>query len=71
MDAVKGDTGARAEMIQAMEKAEIASPRGKLRFSPSHNPIHDVYLREGVKRENRVIRVAAKDQSDPAEGCSM
>jgi branched-chain amino acid transport system substrate-binding protein len=71
MEAVKGDTGARAEMIRAMETAEIASPRGKLRFSPSHNPIHDVYLREVIKGENRVIRVAVKDQSDPAEGCSM
>ena len=71
MDAVKGDTAARAEMIHAMETAEIASPRGKLRFSKSHNPIHDIYLREVVNGENRVIRVAAKDQDDPAEGCSM
>jgi len=71
MNAVKGDTGARAEMIHAMENAEIDSPRGKLRFSKSHNPIHDVYLREVVKGENRVVRVAAKDQDDPAEGCSM
>jgi branched-chain amino acid transport system substrate-binding protein len=71
MDAVKGDTGARSEMIRAMETAEIASPRGKLRFSKSHNPIHDIYLREVVKGENRVVRVAAKDQDDPAEGCKM
>ena len=71
MNAVQGDTGARAEMIRAMENAEIDSPRGKLRFSKSHNPIHDVYLREVVKGENRVVRVAAKDQDDPAEGCSM
>ncbi|HEY5673357.1 MAG TPA: ABC transporter substrate-binding protein [Malonomonas sp.] len=71
MNAVKGDVGARAEMIRAMETAEIASPRGKLRFSKSHNPIHDVYLREVIKGENRVVRVAARDQDDPAEGCSM
>ena len=71
MTAVKGDTGARAEMIRAMETAEIDSPRGKLRFSKSHNPIHDIYLREVIKGENRVVRVAAKDQDDPAEGCSM
>jgi branched-chain amino acid transport system substrate-binding protein len=71
MSAVKGDTGARAEMIQAMAAAEIDSPRGKLRFSRSHNPIHDIYLREVIKGENRVIRVAAKDQDDPAEGCTM
>jgi branched-chain amino acid transport system substrate-binding protein len=71
MEAVKGDTGARAEMIRAMETAEIKSPRGKLRFSKAHNPIHDIYLREVVKGENRVIRVAVKDQDDPATGCSM
>lgn len=71
MNAVKGDTGARAEMIRAMETAEIDSPRGKLRFSKSHNPVHDVYLREVVNGENRVIRIAANDQDDPAEGCTM
>jgi branched-chain amino acid transport system substrate-binding protein len=71
MTAVKGDTGARAEMIRAMETAEIESPRGKLRFSKSHNPIHDIYLREVIKGENRVIRVAARDQDDPAAGCAM
>jgi branched-chain amino acid transport system substrate-binding protein len=71
MEAVKGDTGARAEMIRAMETAEINSPRGKLRFSKAHNPIHDIYLREVVKGENRIIRVAVKDQDDPATGCTM
>jgi branched-chain amino acid transport system substrate-binding protein len=71
MNAVKGDTGARAEMIRAMETAEIASPRGRLRFSKSHNPIHDIYLREVVMGKNQVVRVAAKDQDDPAKGCSM
>jgi len=71
MNAVKGDTGARAEMISAMETSEIDSPRGKLRFSKSHNPIHDIYLREVINGENRVVRVAAEDQDDPAEGCSM
>ncbi|ORJ59290.1 ABC transporter substrate-binding protein [Geothermobacter hydrogeniphilus] len=70
MNAVKGDTGARAEMIRAMESAEIDSPRGRLRFSQSHNPIHDIYLREVVNGENRVVRVAARDQDDPATGCS-
>jgi branched-chain amino acid transport system substrate-binding protein len=71
MDAVKGDTGARAEMIRAMETSVIDSPRGTMRFSASHNPIHDIYLREVVNGENRVIRVAAKDQDDPATGCKM
>ncbi len=71
MNAVKGDVGARSEMIRAMETAEIESPRGLLRFSKSHNPIHDVYLREVSGGENRVLRVAARAQDDPADGCSM
>ncbi|MCF6178818.1 MAG: ABC transporter substrate-binding protein [Geopsychrobacter sp.] len=71
MNAVQGDTGARAEMIRAMETSVIDSPRGKLSFSASHNPIHDIYLREVIKGENRVIRVAAKEQDDPATGCTM
>jgi branched-chain amino acid transport system substrate-binding protein len=58
-------------MIRAMENAEIDSPRGTLRFSKSHNPIHDIYLREVINGENKVVRVAVKGMSDPAEGCSM
>lgn len=71
MEAVQGDTGARAEMIAAMEGSTIDSPRGKFTFSKSHNPIQNIYLREVVNGENKVIRTVAEALEDPAEGCKI
>ena len=73
MNAVQGDTsvGARAEMIAAMESCTIDSPRGKFTFSKSHNPIQNIYLREVVNGENRVVRTVAEALEDPAEGCEI
>tara|TARA_R110002167_G_scaffold75536_4_gene210759 strand:+ start:1880 stop:3088 length:1209 start_codon:yes stop_codon:yes gene_type:complete len=73
MNAVQGDTsvGARAEMIAAMESSVIDSPRGKFTFSKSHNPIQNIYLREVVNGENRVVRTVAEALEDPAEGCEI
>ena len=63
--------GRRAELLSAMAKAKIDSPRGRLVFSSSHNPIQDIYLRKVVGRENRVIGVAHKALADPGRGCKM
>jgi branched-chain amino acid transport system substrate-binding protein len=71
MSGVKGDTGARKELIGAMEKAEIDSPRGKFTLSKAHNPVQDIYLRKVVGSENRYVSVAAKALADPATGCKM
>ena len=71
MDAVKGDLKARKELIAAMEKAELDSPRGKVTLTKAHNPIQDFYLRKVEKLENKVIGVAAKALADPARGCKM
>ncbi len=71
MEAVQGDTGARAEMITAMENATIDSPRGKFTFSKSHNPIQNIYLREVVNGENKVLRTVEQGLEDPAEGCKI
>jgi branched-chain amino acid transport system substrate-binding protein len=71
MNAVKGDLGARKEIIAAMEKTEIDSPRGKFRLSKAHNPIQDIYLRKVVGLENRYVSVAVKQLADPAIGCKM
>jgi branched-chain amino acid transport system substrate-binding protein len=71
LDAVKGDTGARKEMVAAMEKAEIDSPRGKFTLSKAHNPVQDMYLRKVVGLENKVTGVAVKALADPARGCKM
>ena len=71
MNAVGGDTGARSEILKAMETMEFQSPRGKWTFSPAHNPVQDFYLREVRNGENVVLGVAAKALADPATGCSM
>jgi len=71
MTAVKGDVGAKKEMIAAMAKATINSPRGSFTLSPSHNPVQDMYLREVKGGLNQVIGVAAKALADPGTGCKM
>lgn len=69
--AVKGDTGARNELIAAMEAAHIDSPRGGFTLSKAHNPIQNIYLRKVVGTENRVVAVAHKALADPARGCKL
>jgi branched-chain amino acid transport system substrate-binding protein len=71
MGAVEGDIGAKKELIASMEKAEIASPRGKFTFSKAHNPIQDIYLREAKAGENRLVATAEKAVNDPATGCKL
>jgi branched-chain amino acid transport system substrate-binding protein len=71
LDAVKGDTAKRKEMIAAMEKTRIDSPRGAWTLSKAHNPIQDIYLRKVIGRENRLVSVAHKALADPARGCKM
>ena len=71
VNAVKGDIKARKEMIAAMEKTEIDSPRGKFRLSKSHNPVQDMYLRKVEGLENKVAGIAVKALADPDAGCSM
>ena len=69
--AVKGDVGARKELVAAMEKAEIDSPRGKFTLSKAHNPVQDIYLRKVQGLENKYVSVAVKALADPAKGCKM
>ena len=71
LDAVKGDISKKKEMVTAMEKAKIDSPRGKWTLSKAHNPIQDIYLRKVVGHENKVMAVAHKALADPARGCKM
>ena len=71
LDAVKGDVTKKKEMIAAMEKAKIDSPRGPWTMSKAHNPIQDIYLRRVVGRENKMVSVAHKALADPARGCKM
>jgi branched-chain amino acid transport system substrate-binding protein len=69
--AVKGDVSKKAEFAAAVEKARIDSPRGTYTVSKAHNPVQDIYLRQVVGRENKLVNVAAKALADPARGCRM
>ncbi len=69
--AVKGDVTKKAEFTAALEKARIDSPRGTFTLSKSHNPVQDIYLRQVVGKENKVIGVASKALSDPGRGCRL
>ena len=71
LKAVKGDVSKKKELIAAMEKAEIDSPRGKWKMSKDHNPVQDMYLRKVVGKENKVMSVAIKALDYPARGCKM
>jgi branched-chain amino acid transport system substrate-binding protein len=71
LEAVKGDITKRKELIAAMEKAKIDSPRGPWTMSRAHNPIQDIYLRKVVGRENKYVSVAHQALADPARGCKM
>ena len=71
LDQVKGDTGAKRELIAALESVRIDSPRGPFRFSKAHNPVQHVYLRQVKGGQQVVLGVAQKDAEDPASGCAM
>jgi len=71
LDAVKGDVGKRKEIVAAMEKVKIDSPRGAWTMSKAHNPVQDIYLRKVIGRENKFVGIAHKALADPARGCKM
>ncbi|MFZ9679297.1 MAG: ABC transporter substrate-binding protein [Quisquiliibacterium sp.] len=69
--ATKGDPTKKAEFAAAVRKAKIDSPRGAFSLSKSHNPVQDIYLRQVVGNENKVIGIASKSLTDPGRGCRM
>ena len=72
LNAAKGDISRKHDIIAAMEKAEIDSPRGKWRMSKAHNPVQDMYLRKVVGQENKVEGVAVHQLDwPPADRCKM
>jgi branched-chain amino acid transport system substrate-binding protein len=71
LTAVKGDVSKKAELAAAIEKARIDSPRGAFTLSKAHNPVQDLYLRQVVGKENKLVSVASKALADPARGCKM
>jgi len=71
LQAVKGDDKKRTELIAAMKKAQVDSPRGKFTLSAQHNPTQDFYVREVKGLYNVVTGVAVKGLADPGRGCKM
>ncbi|HET7524712.1 MAG TPA: ABC transporter substrate-binding protein [Burkholderiaceae bacterium] len=71
LKAVNGDVAKKAEFAAALEKAKIDSPRGAFNLGKNHNPVQDIYLRQVVGKENKVIGVASKQLADPGRGCRM
>ena len=71
LNAVKGDVSKKAEFAAAVEKSKIDSPRGPFSLSKAHNPVQDIYLRQVVGKENKLVSVASKALTDPARNCKM
>jgi branched-chain amino acid transport system substrate-binding protein len=69
--ATKGDITKRADFAKAIVAAKIDSPRGAFTIGASHNPVQDIYLRQVVGKENKVIGIATKALADPGRGCKM
>jgi branched-chain amino acid transport system substrate-binding protein len=64
LKAVNGEVAKKKELIAAMEKVTVDSPRGKWRLSKAHNPIQDMYLRKVVGIDNKYEGVAVKALDD-------
>ena len=69
--ATKGDAKNLQAFDAALQKARIDSPRGSFALSKSHNPVQDIYLRQVVGKENKLVSVAAKALADPGRGCRL
>ncbi len=69
---VGGDVEATDAVIHALENTSVPdSPRGPWKMSKAHNPIQDIYLRQVVNGQHKVLGVAAKALEDPATGCKL
>lgn len=66
-----GGTQDQARLIAAMERTELQSPRGPVRFSAAHNPIQNIYLREVRNGQNVVRGIAHEMLADPGTGCRL
>jgi branched-chain amino acid transport system substrate-binding protein len=71
LNSVKGDVANKAGIAKAIVAAKIDSPRGAFTIGASHNPVQDMYLRQVVGKDNKVIGIATKALADPGRGCKM
>ena len=52
----------------AIEQARIDRPRGEFTLSKAHKPEQNIYLRQLVGKENKLVGVASKALAGPARG---
>ncbi|MDI5984017.1 ABC transporter substrate-binding protein [Halomonas sp. M4R5S39] len=71
MEAVGGDTGDQDRLIEALSSVQLDSPRGPLRFSGSHHPIQNIYLREIRNGRHEVQGIAFENLEVPDDACRM
>jgi branched-chain amino acid transport system substrate-binding protein len=71
LKAAGGDVGKKDAMFDAMARASFNSPRGPFKFSPSHNPVQNFYLRELRGGVNKYLGVAAEAQAENPKSCRM
>jgi branched-chain amino acid transport system substrate-binding protein len=71
LNATKGDVSKKAEFAAAVTGTKIDSPRGPFVLSKAHNPVQDMYLRQVVGKENKLVGIASKALTDPARGCKL
>lgn len=71
LDVVEGNTTDRDALIEALAAVELQSPRGPLRFSDSHHPIQNIYLREIRDGRHEVLSVAHERLESPDADCQM
>lgn len=71
LDVVEGDTSDRDALIAALAAVELQSPRGPFRFSESHHPIQNIYLREIRDGRHEALSVAHEQLESPDAACQM
>lgn len=71
LQVVGGNTVDRDALIDALASVELKSPRGLLRFSSSHHPIQNIYLREIRNGRHEVLEVAHELLEAPDSDCQM
>ncbi|HMH17039.1 MAG TPA: ABC transporter substrate-binding protein [Burkholderiales bacterium] len=74
LKAVNGDVSRKKDLITAMEKVTVDSPRGKWHLSKAHNPVQDIYLRKVTGVDNKYSSVAVRgldDDPGSISACNM
>ncbi len=68
LEAVKGKIEDVDKVVEAIEKLDFISTRGRFRFGPEHNPIHDYYLRRVEMVEGKLQNVVVEVFKDVGQG---